>query len=704
MSILDEQQLVALVESMRHSALGHLNDTLTIDRQKALDHYYGRPYGNEIEGRSQVVERTLMEVVEWMMPPIMESVCTADTLAKFEPIGANDIQQAEIETKYINWLIMERNNGFIELHDAIKDALLLKNGYIKRYWEEYDELTTNTFENLSEEQVTGLISQLEDDNDKVDILGKDKKTITDPLGQSQTVYDLKIKVTNTKGRPCIAAVPSEEILISPRCRGDIQTADFFGHIPPTTRTDLLERGMDKDFVDKLPKKGMRNINPDELARDTIFPNSVDAYVPNNPAMDEIDFLEAYVRVDFDGDGIAELRRITLCGGQLPPGDEWNQECDEIPFSYGVPVRMAHRHIGISMDDFIGDLQLIRTTVFRQGLDNTYLSNNQRPIISNKVNLDDIELSAPGSPIRIETDGPDVAGHIQWAQPAPILQQIMPILDYLDDRKEQRTGIGKNNTIIDPNVIRDSANDTITQAFNAANQRVAMVIRILAETLIKDLVRGVHGLVVRYQKEPSEFQFGDKWIPIDPRSWRERTHVTVQVGIGMGSAAEQRANLMFIGKVQQESAAAGIVLPNNVYNLASDLASQSGFKSKDRYFTDPAKIPPKPPQPDPRVQIAQIQAQAKSQADQANAQNKSQQIQLQHQLGAQQLVIQQKAEAEKNQQEAQAAAQKAMLDHGLAMDETLLNAIVKVVSAALIGKAQASQIGPDVQAAEGALHQ
>jgi hypothetical protein len=230
----------------------------------------------------------------------------------------------------------------------------------------------------------------------------------------------------------------------------------------------------------------------------------------------------------------------------------------------------------------------------------------------------------------------------------------------------------------------------------------MVIRMIGETLIKDLVRGVHGSVVRYQKQPDEFQFGDQWIPIDPRSWRNRSHVTVQVGIGMGSAAEQRANLMFIGKVQQGSAAAGIVLPNNVYNLASDLASQSGFKSKDRYFTNPAKIPPKPPQPDPRVQIAQIQAQAKSQADQANAQNKSQQIQLQHDLSAKQLVIQQQAEAAKNHQDAVASAQKLMLDHGLSMDETILNAVVKVVSAALMAKAQPEQIPADISAAEGAL--
>jgi hypothetical protein len=701
MSVLQEQELVALVESMRHSALGHLNDTLTIDRQQALDHYFGRKYGNEVAGRSQVVERTLMEVVEWMMPPIMESVCTADMLAKFEPIGANDVRQAEIESRYINWLIMERNDGFMALHDAIKDALLLKNGYIKRYWEDHDEPELNSYQSLDEEAITALMAELEADNDKVEIKAKEKKTITDPAGQQLTVYDLQIRVTNSKGHACIEAVPAEEILISPRCRGDIQKADFFGHIPRTTRTDLINRGMDKDFVESLPKKGLRQTNPDELARDTVFQNTIDAYVPNNPAMDEIDYLEAYVRVDWDGDGVAELRRVVLCGGRLPPGPEWNEECDEIPFSYGVPVRMAHRHIGISMDDFIQDLQLIRTTILRQGLDNVYLSNNQRPVISNKVNLDDVELSAPGSPYRVDTDGP-VSGHIEWAQPAPILQQIMPILDYLDDRKEQRTGIGKNNTIIDPNVIRDSANDTITQAFNAANQRVMMVIRMIGETLIKDLVRGVHGSVVRYQKQPDEFQFGDQWIPIDPRSWRNRSHVTVQVGIGMGSAAEQRANLMFIGKVQQGSAAAGIVLPNNVYNLASDLASQSGFKSKDRYFTNPAKIPPKPPQPDPRVQIAQIQAQAKSQADQANAQNKSQQIQLQHDLSAKQLVIQQQAEAAKNHQDAVASAQKLMLDHGLSMDETILNAVVKVVSAALMAKAQPEQIPADISAAEGAL--
>lgn len=412
----------------------------------------------------------------------------------------------------------------------------------------------------------------------------------------------------------------------------MQKTDFIGHIPPMTRTDLIEMGMDRKFVESLPASGQRRIKPEDRARDPLDQNTVNIYAPNNPSQDQVDYLEAYVRCDYDGDGMAELRKVILCGGKLPPGDKWNEEVEEVPFSYGVITRMPHRHVGISLADFVEDIQLIRSTLIRQGLDNVYLSNNQRPVTSNKVNMDDVALSSPGSPIRVDTDSPDVEGHINWAQPSQILGQLMPVLDYFDDRKEQRTGIGRANTIIDSDVMRDSANDTITTALNAANQRVEMYLRMISETLVKDLVRGVHGLLNRHQQEPEMVQLRGSWVKVNPRDWKTRTSLSVTVGLGLGSSEEKRKNLMFLGSVQQAGNAAGIVSPVNAYNLASDITKQAGFKAKDRYFTDPNSpegqklAQMKAQQTPPAVQAAQITGDSKvkvasinAQADQASAQ-------------------------------------------------------------------------------------
>lgn len=731
-------KLVAMVQAMQHSALGYQTDTLSVDRQDALNHYFGRPYGNEVDGRSKIVERTLMEVVEWTMPQIMRAITTADEIAKFKPRNAKDVPQAQQESDYVNYIIMERNDGFMVLHDAIKDALLLKNGYIKRYWEKYRDTHIESYSGLDEDEITQLMAELEEEHDEVEVLGKTEREIEIlppfPMPQAQpgqppqpikkTVYDLKMRLTSEKGRVCVEAVPAEEVLVSPRCRGNLQKSDFVGHVPQNlTRRDLIDMGMDEDFVMTLPAKGIARTKPEEIARDTLDQNAVSTYSPNNPIMDIIDYLEAYVLVDFDGDGKVERRRVVLAGNRLPPGSQWNEEVDEVPFSYGTPTRMPHRHVGLSLDDFVDDIQKIRTTLVRQTLDNVYITNNQRPVINEAVTLGDVQLSAPGAPIRIKGRDP-VQGALQYAQPTPIIGQIMPVLEYFEDRKEQRTGIGRSNTIIDSDVIRDSANETVQMAFNSANQRIEMMIRMFAETMLKDLVRGVHSLVIKHQNEPEMVQLRGNWVEVDPREWRDRYEMSVTVGLGIGTQQEQRANLMFIASVQERAAQAGIVSPQNGYNLASDIAKRTGFKEHDRYFTDPSS-PAGQRLAQQRAQAQQAQTQMPLQIEQARAQgamaqanakvqaqNQQTQIKaaleraqsvLDHQLAAAQITAEQRAEAQKLLLQQKAEADKLQLDHNNNQSEIILNFIAKIVGAALMAKAQPQQIPADVAAVRGTLN-
>lgn len=714
---MSDEELQTLVEGMRASSLGRRSDALSLARQDALDQYFGRPYGNEISGRSQVVDRTLMECVEWTMPQIMRAICTQDALAEFMPLGPDDVDQAQQETDYVNYVIMQKNDGFIQLHDAIKDALLLKNGYIKRSWEEYSCPKVENYTGLNEEALTMLMTELEEAHDAVEVLGKTERdeTLDDGVNPPQPikVYDIKLRVRDTRSRVFVRAAPAEEVMVSPRCRGDLQDTDFVGHEPPKTRSDLIEMGMPKDFVEELPAVSVRLTKPEDRARDPLDQNSAQTYAPNNTSEDQVDYLEGYVRVDWDGDGVSELRKVVLAGGKLPPGPKWNEEIEEVPLSYGVVTRMGHRQTGISLADFVEDIQLIRTTLVRQGMDNIYQSNNQRPIIGNKVELSDIALTAPGAPIRVDVDGP-IEGYVEWAQPAAILPQLMPILDYWDDRKEQRTGIGKNNTIIDSDVLRDSANDTITTAFNAANARVEMYLRMLSETLIRDLVRGVHGLICRHQQEPETVQLRGKWVKVDPRSWKERTHVNITVGLGLGTAEEKRKDLMFIAGVQQGAAPYGLVSPTNGYNLATDIVSKvrlAGAGAKDRYFTDPASPEGKnmaqskqqqaQAQQQMPLQIAQIKAQGSQQQQAAKAQHDQQQSLLDHQLATSQIGQQQYAESKKLLLQAQADAEKMQLDHSNNVNEIILNFVGQVVSAALKANAPAQSIPADIQAAESA---
>lgn len=611
---MNKLELKALVSRLKQTAIGVHESELDIERQEALDFYYGRNWKPAPEGRSQIVDRVLMDTVEWVMPQVMRVFASTDEIVKFDPIGPEDEELAEQETAYVNHVILKKNDGFIALYDSVKDALLLRNGYIKCYWEEREKTYLESYTGLTQDGLNKLLSDYGED-DEVEILEQESRTETvtlqtpeGPIEQPIEFFDIKLRITTKEGYLCSEAVPPEEIIVSEDAKGSIEALKFLGHLTTRTRTELLEMGLSKKFVDDLPS--INDVDDEgtvEGHRDPLLEDDPESALDHS--MDDIEYLEAYVRVDYDGDGKAELRKIVLVGNEIPPGDEWIEETDCIPFAYGVPVRMPHRHIGISLHDLVKDLQEQSSTLRRQLFDNVYNTNNQRPAISNKVSLRDLAISKPGAPYRVDTDSPDVAGHIHFPQATPIVQQLIPVLDMLDQMRENRTGVGRNNTAIDPDVLKQATDGAQERAFKAANAKIEMIIRLLAETLVKNWVKLAHKTLIKHQDQPAVFKMRGQYIQVDPREWKERDDLSVSVGLGTGTEEEKHAKLAALGMVLEKADVAGIVLPNNVFNFVTDSAKALGFKQPERYATDPTT-----PEFQQMMQQRQREAQAQKQQE------------------------------------------------------------------------------------------
>lgn len=589
---MDREDLKALISRLRQNAIGVHESTLDIERQEALDAYFGRNTRPAPEGRSQIIDRVLMDTVEWIMPQVMEVFASTDEIVKFDPVGPEDEDLAEQETAYVNHCILKKNNGFITLYDAVKDALLLRNGYIKCYWETRKKTYVENYSGLTEDGLNKLISDYGEE-DEVEVLEQEEtqetivlQTPEGPIQQAITLYKIKLRITCEEGYLCSEAVPPEEIIVAEDAKGSIDGLKFIGHLTTKTRSELIEMGMKKKFVNDLPSASdVDDVGTVAGHRDPLLENDPEAALERS--MDDIEYLEAYIYVDYDGDGIAELRKVVQVGSEIPDGDQWIEETDCIPFTYGVPIRMPHRHVGISLHDLVKDLQEQSSALRRQLFDNVYITNNQRPIVSDKVNLTDLAVSKPGSPIRVDTQMPDVAGHVQYSQPSPIIGQLVPVLDMLDLMRENRTGVGRNNTVIDPNVLKQSTDGAQERAFKSANAKIEMIIRLLAETLVKDWMKLAHKTLINHQDQPAMFKMRGTYTPIDPREWKERDDLSVSVGLGTGSDDEKQMKLTLLGQVMQQAAVAGIVLPTNVFNFSVDTAKTLGFKQPTRYFADPS---------------------------------------------------------------------------------------------------------------------
>lgn len=633
-----DRELISIIRAHREDSLGANDGALSNERAAAMDRYHGRPYGNEEEGRSAVVSRDLSETVDWAMPAIMRVFTQSGNVVEFDPVGPEDEELAQQESDAVNQVLMKDNGGFLVIYDACKDAMLLKNGYIKHSSVEEEKVTEEEYEGLTVEELQQLMGDLQADGAEVKIKGQEEHSlvIQTPQGpQPIQTYDIRLQIKRKKGRVDICAVPAEEVRVSRKCRGSLQTSVFTEHVTRKTRSDLIELGMPRSFVDTLPAYSEMEKTEERMARDSVHEtNDADAHASNDRSMDEIEFCEAYLRVDWDGDGVAELRKVVTVADKIPPGEEWNEQIDAVPITGGVIKRIPHRHVGESLDDEIADLAEIKTTLFRQLLDNIYLTNNSQWLVNERVNLGDFLQSLPGGVKRIK--GMDPIGDA--ASPlitTPIINQVLPALDYIDNIKQGRSGISDSSTGLDPDILKQSTKGAFLENLNRASQKIEMIARLLGETLIKEAALQVHSLMIKHQDKPRMMKLRGKYVSVNPQEWRERTDLTLRVGLGTGNNEEKQQKLMMAAQIQEKTAALGLVGPDEGYNLACDIYKALGFDMPEKYCIDPNPQNPKwqekqkqmGSQKDPLVQAEEVKGQAALQKAQLDQQGAAQQAQI-----------------------------------------------------------------------------
>jgi len=357
-------------------------------------------------------------------------------------------------------------------------------------------------------------------------------------------YDVRIKAITKRGKCNVECVATEDMLVSPKTRGDLQKSPFVAQRIRKSRSSLKELGYIEDDEDISSDDFPRTDIQDIARSDTVDELGADGRT-NDRSMDDIECLECYLRIDFDGDGYAELRKVLRAGNQVLSNDP----IEEIPFAYAVPVRMPHRHIGISLYDLTKDIQDIKTTLIRQALDNTYLVNNGRFVINEQVNVQDMVSGRPGGVVRTTGDATTAVVPIVTQ---PIASDILGMVNYVDSMVAQRTGISATTQGLDPDTLQETTAKAYNNAMNAATAKIELMARIFAEG-VKQIGLLIHGCLVRHQDKPMMMKLRNQWVPVDPSSWKTRYGVTVNVGLGTGTRDEQRQNLMMLGQMQQAAA-------------------------------------------------------------------------------------------------------------------------------------------------------
>jgi hypothetical protein len=628
---MDSESVKGILESEIDNSIGFIDTETSDDRTKALEYYLRYPYGNEVEGRSQIVTGEVAEAVDGALPQLIRVFTTTEDIVYFEPKSPDAEESAKQATDYCNWVFYRENEGLIILHNWFKDALLQKVGIVKAYWDAKEDVVKEKYRNLTEDELALLMSDgsLEIIRQKVDMVEIGVDQMGMPI-QAPT-YSVTVKKVNKSGSVKIENVPPEEFLISKAAK-TIDDSPFVAHRRLMPRSDLIAMGYDKDIVDSLPTYDDLSFTQERIARFDQGENPDDS--PSmDPAMQNLEVYECYIRIDEDDDGIAELRRIVYCGSEILE----DEETDVVPFHSICPIPIPHKFFGQSLADRTMDIQLIKSTVTRQMLDNLYLTNNARiGVVDGQVNIDDVLNATPGGVIRLKN-----AAAIVPIQVPSVTAQAFPMLEYMDGVQAKRTGVNDAQQGLDPDVLSNVTAAAVAAMVKSNSGKLELIARIFAETGVKSLFRGILHLLGKYQDKEKIVRMRGKYVSFDPRTWANEYDVSVNVGLGSGDRDQKLTMLqMILSKqeqiLQQFGPSNPLVSVGQYRNTLAKFIESAGFKDANQFINpitpeqDAALAQPKPPTPDAQAEVAKMLADVEREKTQAKAQIDSQKLDLERQ--------------------------------------------------------------------------
>lgn len=494
---------------------------------KALDYFYGRPRGDELPGRSQIQSLDVADMVHAVMSQVLPSF-NADSVCTFEPDGPNDEAMCRLESSATNKVMMEAGRGFVVFYEALKDALLLKNGIIKVYLEE--------------------------------VAGKRgiRLSAVDP--------------------PCFVVGPEQDCVLL-----DAYRTSFCGERKEYSRGELIDLGFPRSKVEDIAEGYESTQIGQPRNRQGI--TTVDAKA--GWANERVTVWELYAQLPSDEDSSTTRLYRCMLGGQVLLSKE---PVEYIPYAAGSPFPEPHKFWGLSLYDRLKTVQDGKTAIQRQWLDNLANCNNSRTVVNDSVTIDDVKIGRPGGIIRVEGMAP--VGEALMPLPViDAGPAAMSFLAYFDQVRADRGGAALQMASGELQVASSQVGSMgVDRIFSVQEQLAGMIARTFAETLLRSTFMLVHRTLRTELAEPLTLRLADQWVQVDPSQWRERVRVNIKSGLTPGERSRKAAAMQAVMAVQQQMLQMGQdgtnVTLGNIYNAQLDMCSALEIEAGERYFTDP----------------------------------------------------------------------------------------------------------------------
>ena len=621
---MDEEEFRYRVRQAVEDCATYIDSYIAPEREQAMAYYLGDPFGNEEDGRSQVVMTVVRDTVLAMLPSLLRIFTSTDKVIEFVPKGPEDVEVAEQMTDLVQYIFSQENNGFRILYNAMKDGLVLKTGVLTWYKIDRETVEEYNYSGLSQDEVSFILSDpsvtpIEIVQSQEEVQQVDPMTGQPMMSQTPPTISMRIKRVNKEPRYVVECIPPEQFLIDNEATS-IDTALIVGRRKLATVSELVEMGYPREIIEENAGSGGFEMNMETLVRNPADQTFFGITQGADESTDKVYYVEAYIRIDKDGDGIAELHKVCTVGnGATVLHDEIVQTA---PFSLLDPDPTPHTIFGKSIADQTMDLQLITSSIMRNTLDSLAQSIHPRTgVVEGQVNMDDVLNNEVGGIIRMRQQGA-----VQPFTTPFVGQQALGVLAYLDEVKTQRTGISRASQGLDADVLQSTTRTAVQAQLSSSQERIEMIARLFADGM-KRCFQGILKMVIQHQDKPKIIRLRNKFVPIDPRGWDAGADMVVNIALGRGSDEQRMMFLMQI--LAQQKEVIQTYGPNNplvdlqqLRDTLANITQLAGFQDPSQFWKeiDPAAVQAFMQQmsqgankPDPAQMLAQVEAE-KTKAD------------------------------------------------------------------------------------------
>lgn len=680
-----EADLVALC-SQEFNDADLLSSEIKEERSEALDYYNQEPFGNEEEGLSKYVSSDVRDAIEWIKPQIVDVFVGGDTPIIFEPENADDVKDADTESRYTQYVFERQNPGVIIATTWIGDALLQKNGIVKAWCEESQLLEREEYKGKSmadymalkeddEFEVTECTIYLNDqefsEEEYTAILGAlpTQAEAIDMEADYHIIGYRKRKIRQVK----IENVPPEQFFMAKKHNSIFpKDSRFCGEFYEKTRSELIEMGYDRDLVDMLPaSEGIIGLTSNEAETRRRKEGGINAN-NNNSGLDRsrelVMVYDYYIRADFNGDGVAEMRHVRTGAKGVDAVCLENEEVDRNIYHAITPYLNAYKFYGRSVADNLMDIQRAKSQLWRNGFDNVAFSAMPRTVVKGNADIPALLTWIQGGVVKADKDA-----SVEPLVTPFIANEALLMADKMDMVRAERTGFSRDSMGLNPDALSKATNMVGMSILAQSQLLVKMMATIIANTGFKTLMEHVRELILKYEDKEKVFDLTGEFMTTDPRRWRKQRSSVPRVGIGFAGKQEEIAMLAQITEMQEKYVVAQggnidgkLVNSQGIFNAAKRLCRRVGIKDATTYFQDPQKYQAPEPQPtiaDKTLQLnTEIASNQQSQAE-AKAALDAQKAKLDHEYRIAELAQKERLEVQKMQQDRELAEQELLYKYG-----------------------------------------